>query len=433
MSTMGTHSISLGYVARGAQREVHIAAGSKRFCIVVAHRRLGKSVLARMELIHRALSKSKFEGAYIAPFLSQARRVFWGPLKEVCLKIPGTTCRETEMLVEFPNGSTIRCLGADSADGIRGLGLDYACLDEFADFDPTVLPMVIMPTLAGRDGGLLIIGTPKNTDALSSMYTAKLNDRMWACFKFSAEDTGVISKEELAIMRSSMTDNQYQLEMCCNFNAGAPGQLFSGDMVDAAMALDYPAESYKDSARIMACDIARQGDDRSVICRRQGIQTWDLDSWQSDDLMVTARKIKAAYDAYKPDALFIDGGGIGAGVVDALRDMDVQVLEVQFGSKASDPRFLNLRAEMYLSAYHYLRRGGRLPFDNELKQELTSPLHFTNDRGQTQLESKQDIKKRGMRSPDKADAFAMTFAMPVHPQKERDAAPTKAIDTWQLW
>lgn len=427
------HNIDLGYTPRPGQATVHRVIGSKRFSVIIAHRRFGKSVLARMELIHRALSTPRFEGAYIAPFLSQGRRVFWGPLKDTCLKIHGTECKETEMLVIFPNGSTIRCLGADNADGIRGLGFDFVVGDEYADWGQEVLPMVVMPTLAGREGGICLIGTPKGQDPLVTMYETQKDNPLWACFKFSALETGVLSAEELAIMRSAMSDQQYRLELLVDYDAGSPGQLISGQLVEESMLREYNEEVYRDQARIMGADIARQGDDRSCICRRQGLQCWDIDAWQSSDLMVTSRKIREAYDLYKPDALFIDGGGIGAGVVDALRDMDVPVIEVQFGSKATDSRFLNLRAEMWMAAYHWIRRGGRLPSDNELKQELTSPLHFTNDKGQTQLESKLDLRKRGMRSPDKADAFAMTFAMPVHPQKDRDAAPSKSIDTWQLW
>jgi hypothetical protein len=377
-----------------------------------------------MELIQRALEKPKFEGAYIAPFLSQARRVFWGPLKEVMLKIPHVEAKETEMLIICPNGSTIRCLGADNGDGIRGQGYDYVVLDEFADFDPTVLPMVIIPTLAGRNGGMFIIGTPKGRDPLADMYEAKLNDPNWACFKYSAEDTGIISKDELATMRDSMTEQQYKLELCCDYSVGSTDQLISGTLVNEAVSRTYTPEDVKHSARIMAADIARQGDDSTVITRRQGFQCWDQEAWQSDDLMYTTKRIKEAYYGFKPDALFIDGGGIGAGVVDALRDQDVPVIEVQFGAKASDPRYLNLRAEMYLNLYHWLRRGGRIPDEVCLKRDLVGPRHFTNDKGQTQLESKEDMKKRGMKSPDHSDSLAMTFAMPVHPKSaDKDLAP----------
>lgn len=425
------HTVPLDYNPREWQRSIHRSFRDRRFGIAICHRRAGKSVAARMELMHRALSTPKFEGAYIAPFLSQARRVFWNPLRDLSMRIPHVECRETDMLVTYPNKSTIRCLGADSDDGIRGLGFDFVVADEFADWDQSVLPMVVMPTLAGRNGGLFIIGTPKGVDALTDMYDKHKASPDWFTAKFSVNDTKVLPESELEIMRSAMTDQQYKLEMLCDFDAGAPGQLIAGSLVKEAMERSYQPEQYSHEARIMACDIARQGDDRSVIAKRQGLQLWEPLSWQSANLMESVRIIADEYRGYKPDALFIDGGGIGAGVVDALRDLGIPVIEVQFGSKASDPRFINLRAEMWVNMYHWLRRGGRLPPDVELKAELTGPNHFTNDKGQTQLEAKEDLKKRGLRSPDKADAVAMTFAMPVHPQKQTVAPEMKPKSDWE--
>lgn len=432
---MATYNISLDYVPRKCQLEVHQRMEGKRFGIVIAHRRMGKSVLVRMELIHRALSRPKFEGAYIAPYLSQARRVFWGPLKETVAKIPMVEIRETEMLVVFPNGSTIRCLGADSADGIRGLGFDLCALDEYADFDPTVLPMVIMPTLAGRDGGLLVIGTVKGIDPLVELYERGLSKSDWACFKFSGEESGVLSADELRMLKDSLTDQQYRLEILCDYGVGSPTQLISGEMVNAAMDRweHIKPEHIKDEARIMGVDIARQGDDKTVISRRQGMKLWEQDAWHSDDLMFTARRIRDAYYGFQADGLFIDGGGIGAGVVDALMDWGIPVTEVQFGGKASDPRFLNMRAEMWINFYHWLRRGGALPRCMDLKRDLTAPQHFTNDKGQTMLESKDEMRKRGMKSPDYADSAVLTMAMPVQPKSRLLESSGIATDSWQLW
>ena len=430
---MATHNIDLGYRPRSPQAEMHLGLGNKRFGIAVCHRRMGKTVAARMELVHRALSTPKFEGAYIAPFLSQARRVFWGPLKETMLQVPHVDAKETEMLITCPNGSTIRCLGADNADGIRGLGFDFVVGDEFADWAPDVLTMVVMPTLAGRDGGLFLLGSPKGIDPLTEMYEKQKKNPAWACWKFSVEDTHALSHEEVEIMRSAMTPAAFRLEMMCDFDAGSPGQLIPGDVVESAFARSYDYEQYRLHPRIMGCDIARQGDDSTVIFRRQGPMTWEPVAFQEPNLMVTARKIATEWQAFCGDALFIDGGGIGAGAVDALKEMGIPAIEIQFGAKASDPRFLNLRAEMWFSMYHWLRSGGRLHYDPSIKVELTAPNHFTNDKGQTQLESKEDLKKRGMKSPDRADGLALTFAMPVQTRHERDEQPTRARDTWNLW
>jgi hypothetical protein len=428
---MSVKNVDLGYRPRPWQDQIHREI--KRFSIAIVHRRGGKTVAAKMELIHRCLSKPKTECAYIAPYLTQARRVMWGPLREMCMLIPHTECRETDMLVTFANGSTIRCMGSDNSESVRGLGFDFVVGDEYADWAPDVLTMVVMPTLAGRDGGLLLIGTPKGIDPLTEMYEKQKKNPDWACWKFNVEQTHALSHEEVEIMRSAMTPATFRLEMMCDFDAGSPGQLISGDVVEAAFARSYDYEQYRLHPRIMGCDIARQGDDSTVIFKRQGPMSWEPTAFQETNLMVTARRIAEEWQLFHGDALFIDGGGVGAGAVDALREMGIPVIEIQFGSKASDPRFMNMRAEMWFNMYHWLRSGGRLHPDPAIKVELTAPNHWTNDKGQTQLESKDDIKKRGMKSPDRADGLALTFAMPVQTTHERKEQPTRAKDDWDIW
>lgn len=423
---MAEHLVDLNYVPRPWQTRLH--KEKKRFSIAVVHRRGGKSYAAHMELIHEGLL-AKRHLAYIAPYLNQARKVMWPLLRETAVKIPHTILREVDMTVEFANGTVIRCMGADNSDAIRGLGLDGCVADEFQNWDKTVLPSVVMPTLAnkmdGAGGWLLLIGTPTGIDPLTETYDRAAKDPSWAAWKFNVYETGVLTPEEIEIQKSMCVGNSFRLEWMCDFDAGSPGQLVIGDDVEAAFMREYLPEHYKDNAKVMGCDIARQGDDSSVICRRQGLQCWDFDTWHSSDLAFSARKIKDAYDSYRPDALFIDGGGIGAGVVDMLRDWGIPVIEVQFGSRATDNRFLNKRAEMWIDMALWIKRGGRLPRDSSLKMELVSPTHFTNDKGQTQLESKDDLKRRGLNSPDKADALALTFAMPVWPQKQLAENPPK--------
>ena len=428
---MTIHSVDLGYQPRGWQKQLH--REKKQFSIAVCHRRAGKTWAAMHELLDCALRKPGGQFCYVAPFLTQAKKVMWVPLKEKAHLIPHTDISESELRITLPNGAKIWTFGADNADGLRGMGQDGIVADEFQLWSPDTLPAVFLPMLSGRNGWLLELGTPTGIDPLTNAYERAKSDPEWAAWKFAASQTGVIDAKELERYRANMPDHLFRLEYECDFDAGSETQLISGDLVEDAAKRSYEPEHYKDEAKIMACDIARQGKDSNVIARRQGFQLWDLDSWQSPDLMFSARKIAEAYYSYKPDALMIDGGGLGAGVVDSLRERGIPVIEVQFGAKASDARYLNWRAEMWMNMRQWLLRGGRIPGDFALKIELTSPRYFQSDKGQLQLESKEDLRKRGMGSPDRADAIAMTFAMPVSPQKERDAAPSQAIDTWRLW
>ena len=421
-------AVDLNYKPRPWQTILH--QKRKRLTIAVCHRRAGKTWAAMHELLHCALSESNKNFCYVAPFLAQAKKVMWDPIVSKALLIPHTEIHVSELKITFPNGSTIWLFGADNSDGLRGQGMDGIIADEFQLWEQNVLPAVFLPMLAGRNGWLLELGTPTGIDPLTVSFDLAKADPEWTALLFDAENTGVLTTDELRLQRKNMTEALYRLEYMCQFDAGAPNQMITGDEVNAAMARSLRPEDYSHQARVMGCDIARQGDDRSVIARRQGFQCWDLESWQSSDLMYTVRRIKENYHLYKPDALFIDGGGIGAGVVDALRDMNVPIIEVQFGSKASDPRFMNLRSEIYYNMLHWIRRGGRLPNSPDLKLELTTPTHKTNDKGQLQLESKDDMKKRGMRSPDLADALAMTFTMPVSPQSVIDSADMRPKTDW---
>lgn len=428
---MTEHTISLGYVPRPWQARIH--REKKRFSIAIVHRRGGKTYATKHELIHCALERPNGHYAYIGPTLQQARKVMWNQLKDACMKVPHTIIREVDMTVEFANKSMIRCLGAQEADGIRGLGFDGAVCDEFQMWDQTVVPLVIMPTLAGRNGWLMMIGTPSGIDALTQTYEQAKTDPEWACWKFTVHETGALSEDEIRIQRKNMLPRQFALEYECNFDSGSPAQLITGEDVNAAFLRVIPDYSYLQMPRVMGVDIARQGDDRTVIFRRMGMMTWEPVAFQERDLMVTTKRIAQEAHAFKPVAIFIDGGGVGAGAVDACKAMGLPVIEVQFGAKAADPRYKNMRAEMYFTLAHWIINGGRLHPDPDIKMELTAPSYKQSDSGQLQLESKEDIKGRGLPSPDKADALALTFAMPVLAQPEEDKQASQAKDTWNLW
>jgi hypothetical protein len=138
--------------------------------------------------------------------------------------------------------------------------------------------------------------------------------------------------------------------------------------------------------------------------------------------MQLSARVAALHGAERPDAIFVDGGGVGGGVVDRLRQLGVPVTEVQFGAKPDSgtlselggmgERYANKRAEMWGSLREWLKRGA-IPNDRELIDDLTGLEYGYNADNAIQLERKEDMKKRGLSSPDIADALALTFAYPV--------------------
>lgn len=172
---------------------------------------------------------------------------------------------------------------------------------------------------------------------------------------------------------------------------------------------------------ILGVDVARFGDDASVIYPRRGRDARTLPpiSLRGVDTMTLAGRVADVCAEYRAAAVFVDGGGVGGGVVDRLRQLGVSVVEVQFGAKSDriglegdTSSYANKRAEIWGAMREWLK-GGCIPDDQELREELVGVQYGFNNRDEIQLERKEDMKKRGLASPDKADALALTFAYPV--------------------
>jgi phage terminase large subunit len=185
-------------------------------------------------------------------------------------------------------------------------------------------------------------------------------------------------------------------------------------------AFDRETFSAIDDPMILGVDVARFGDDSTTIYARRGFdaRTMGYHRYEKLDTMQVAARVAALSAQYKADAVFIDEGGVGAGVVDRLRQMNVNCLGVNFGAGSDAkvqgmPSCANKRAEMWAKMREAIRSGLQLPDDDTLLQDLTGPLYSYNVRNEILLEKKEDMRKRGVKSPDVADALALTFAYPV--------------------
>jgi hypothetical protein len=204
-------------------------------------------------------------------------------------------------------------------------------------------------------------------------------------------------------------------------------QFIASDLVGAAMRREVLQNVY--APVVIGVDVARFGDDKSVIYVRRGLdgRTFAPLKFRGLDNMALAGKVAEVWRRTGADALFVDAGG-GAGVIDRLRQLNVPVAEIAFGGRADRLKFndettpaANKRAEMWAAVRAWLKAGGALPDDPELEAELTQVEYGFNARDELQLERKEDMKARGLSSPDIADALALTFAYEVAPRNERAA------------
>lgn len=406
-------AVSLGYDARPWQRVVHVALVNKRWGVIVVHRRAGKTILAILHLIHRAckIEKQNARFAYIAPLLKQAKSISWSYLKQYATKIPGTSVHESELRVVLPNGAEIRLLGADNPDSLRGIYLDGVVLDEVSNLSKDLWDSVLRPALADRRGWALLMGTPAGINLLSEVYFQARGNPDWYSGLFTVEQTDALDKDEVAALKREMTVTAFAREMLCDFSAAVDNVLLSVHEVEAASKRHALPPHYELAPKILGVDVARQGDDRSVIFRRQGIASFTPKVFRGMGAMELAAHVALEATEWSPEAIFIDGsGGYGAGVIDRLRQLRHRCTEVQFGGKADDPRFANKRAEMHFRMAEWVKQSGIIPPDADLKQDLCAPTYGHDAQGRLLIEPKDKIKARGLPSPDLGDALALTFA-----------------------
>lgn len=205
------------------------------------------------------------------------------------------------------------------------------------------------------------------------------------------------------------------------FPAAGSMQFIAADLVDAAMNRLPDPMVDRHQPLVMGVDVARFGDDSSVMVLRKGrnARAWRIERHRDLDLMTLASRVMERANAEGVKGIFVDEGGLGAGVVDRLRQLGARfVVGVNFGSGAerwdadgAKPLYANKRAEIWGNLRDWLQTGC-LPPDPELRADLTGIEYGYNARGEIQLEKKEDMKKRGLASPDIGDALALTFAAP---------------------
>lgn len=212
---------------------------TQRWASLNVHRRAGKTVATINDLIKAALTNERQwpppRYAYIAPYYKQAKRVAWAYAKHFSEVVPGREFNESDLEVRYPmNGATLRLFGADNPDGLRGDYLDGAGCDEFADWAPSVYPLVLRPMLADFHGFATFIGTPKgHNDFCTQHRKAEANPERWFTMTLRASESGLVSQEELDDAREGMTPEQYEQEFECSFEAAILGAYFGREMAEA--------------------------------------------------------------------------------------------------------------------------------------------------------------------------------------------------------
>jgi hypothetical protein len=223
--------IEIPYKPREHQLKVHELLDGKRFAVVVAHRRFGKTVAALNHLIREAVLNEKETPryAYIAPTYGQAKRVAWDYLVKYTTPLGGTN-NISELRVDFW-GRRIQLYGSDNPDSLRGQFFDGVIIDEVGDQNPKIWTDIVRPALTDRKGWCLFIGTPKGHNHFKELRDRAEKEDGWGLLEFKASETGVVDETELKAAKNEMGEDKYRQEFECSFDAAVEGSYY-GQMLN---------------------------------------------------------------------------------------------------------------------------------------------------------------------------------------------------------
>ncbi len=313
------------------------------------------------------------------------------------------------------------------AETLAGLHADYTLfvLDESGGIPQAVMTTAEAILATGVECKVVQAGNPTTLDG--PLYRACVTDRhLWRVVEITGDpdDPKRSPRIDLAWAREQIAtygrENPWvMVNVLGEFPPASLNALLGPEDVQAAMRRHLTDDKYTWAQKRLGVDVARFGDDRTVLFPRQGLAAFrprvmrhDRGSAVSTDIATAVLAAKARWGSELE--IFDATGGWAAGAVDVLHASGGGPISVQFHAPADDPRIANRRAEMRFGMAEWVKRGGALPPLPELVGELTTPTYtFVN--GKFQLEPKDQVKQRLGRSPDLADALALTFGLPDMP------------------
>lgn len=251
---------------------------------------------------------------------------------------------------------------------------------------------------------------------------------VWKTYQVDARSVSFTNKTQLAAWEKAYgeDDDFFRVRVRGEFPNASTLQLIPTDIVLLAMRRE--VTSYHFEPLILSVDVARFGNNENVAVFRRGrdARTMPVSRWRGLPVTETADRIGNLIVQHKPDAVFIDEGGVGGGVVDCLHRMHHAVTPVNFGASAGGrPGGVlvgNKRSEMWVALREWLREGGCIPQSEDLRDQLIAMEYHFNKKQEIMLISKEDLRAIGKPSPDWGDALAMSFAFPVAAHVRRGTA-----------
>lgn len=306
------------------------------------------------------------------------------------------------------------------ANSLAGIHADYtmAVCDEVGSYPDSVIAAAEGSLASGIENRIIIAGNP--THLTGPLYKAVTKEKhLWHVVEITADPDDPNRTPRVLVQWAREQIEKYgrdspwvMVNVFGRFPPQSMNSMFSVSDVDEAMNRIIRPEIYEYSQKRLGVDVARFGDDSTILFPRQGLKAFSYVELKNADSFQVAARIAMARDKWKQELDFVDGtGGYGSGVIDYMRNTGHSPVEVNFSSKAMNPKYYNMRSEMWNIMAAWVKNGGALPKCDLLREELIETTYF--HRGDKMLiEPKELIKARLGRSPDRGDALACTFALP---------------------
>ncbi len=385
---------------------------------------VGKTALLAWIIVHHALFRFPQKTVATAPTTAQLFDALAAEVKGWIQKLPQPLQQLFEVksdkieLKKAPNDSFIsfRTSRPETPEALAGVHSDHVLLigDEASGIPDPVFEAAA-GSMSGHNATTILAGNPVRTSGLFFDTHHKLRD-LWYTIHISCERSTRVAADFVSDMRRRYGElsNAFRVRVLGEFPAADDDTVIPFELVEAALKRDVRPLMVRE---LWGVDCARFGSDSSALARRKGnTVSRPVQEWRGLDTMQLVGKIKHEWDitppSERPEEILVDSIGIGAGVCDRLRELGTPARGINVSeSPALGDTYINLRAELWFKGKEWLaKRDCNLANDEGLAAELVGPKYKLMSSGKLQVEAKADMKKRGVPSPNKADAFLLTLA-----------------------
>jgi phage terminase large subunit len=412
----------LGVTPQDWQREVMSAvAKGQRRCSIRSGHGVGKSSCASWLMIWFLLTRYPVKVVVTAPTASQLFDALFAECKRWIKELPTPIKSLLEMKsdrIELGSSPTEAFISArtsrsESPESLAGVHADHVLLvvDEASGVPESVFEAAY-GSMSGKDATTILLGNPTRSSGYFYETHTRLRDSWWTK-QVSCLDSPLVSPDFIAEMelKYGKGSNAMKVRVYGEFPTAEDDTLISLHAVEQASKREVIQS--EDTPIIYGLDVARYGDDSSVLCARKGRHLVSLHSWKKLSLMELVGRVQDILNNTEEPFgdLCCDSIGLGSGVIDRMLELDIPVRGVNVSeSPALTDRYANLRAELWDKTKDWFTQEVQIPNDDSLIADLTAPRYSFNSSGKMLVESKAETKKRLGRSTDFADSLVLTFA-----------------------